>query len=276
MSQESTPLLGNPQAQADFFKRNEVLIERLKNIQAACNAADIIGQMNKDDMVIYCLVRLVIEDFHEVMLLCANGMTTGAMKILRGMFERTVTACYLEKRPEEKEKFVNYWPVTQRKAARRVKEDLPGALPDEMHESIEASYEAVKELYRVPDCKKCQTTQINFSWTRKDIIAMAKAAGDFETVIHFAYYAPMTETHANMGAILRRVKFDETTNSFWYEYGVKPQEESNTLICANYLLLRALEVFRSKFELDALKGPIEQCASDYIEWLKSERDAEQN
>jgi hypothetical protein len=270
MADVINPAFGNLEVQVTFTERHKLFVERLENISKACSLADVIGPMSRNDMAFYALSRLVIEDFNEIILLCANGSTTGGMKILRGMFERAVTACYLDKNPDKVDAFVSYFPVSQYKAAKRVREDLPGALPDEMFQDIEERYEGVKERYIVPDCKKCNTTMVNFSWTRLDIIAMAKKVGGFEAVTLFGYYVPMTETHSTMGAVIRRVRFDKEDNSFWYEYGVKGQDESNSLLTANYLLLKVLDTFKNHFKIEALEEPLSRCCSDFIEiWRKS-------
>jgi hypothetical protein len=131
-TRETNPAFGSNAAQTLFTERNTEFVVGLGHIRAACDAADIVGSMSRNDIASYCLVRLVIEDFNEIVQLCANGSTTGGMKILRGMFERTVTACYMDKHPEEVEAFIEYFPVSRYKAAMRVKQDLPGVLPDEM------------------------------------------------------------------------------------------------------------------------------------------------
>jgi hypothetical protein len=63
------------------------------------------------DKIIYLLSRQVYEDFNEILLLCANGLSTGAMKILRGMYERAVTVCYLQTHPEKIELYSKYYYV---------------------------------------------------------------------------------------------------------------------------------------------------------------------
>jgi hypothetical protein len=94
-----------------------------------------------------------------------------------------------------------------------VKLDLPGVLPDEMLQDIEAAYERIKENYRVPDCKKCGSTRINYSWTRKDVIAMAKEVGGFETVVQTGYYAPMTKRTARWELLFGELTIPSGTNT---------------------------------------------------------------
>jgi len=116
---------GNALAQASFVERHRDFASLMELLKRTCEAAHKVGPMHRGDLVMYSLVRLVIEDFNEVILLAANGTTTGAMKILRGMFERTVTVCYLEKHLQDIDLFVDYWAVSERRAANRIREDMP-------------------------------------------------------------------------------------------------------------------------------------------------------
>ena len=63
---------------------------------------------NAADKVVFFTGRLCVEDFNEIFLLCANGYGFGALKILRGLYERTVTAGYISKNPQEAELFLEY------------------------------------------------------------------------------------------------------------------------------------------------------------------------
>src|SRR5881397_1643886 len=69
------------------------------------------------DGVIFFTGRFCVEDFMEIVLLCGNGYGAGALKILRGMYERAVTACYLHQHPEEVEAFLNFYWVDRHRLA---------------------------------------------------------------------------------------------------------------------------------------------------------------
>lgn len=256
---------GNVVAQQSFLKRHHDFLSLMEQLNRACEAADKIGPMHRDDLVMYSLVRLVIEDFNEVILLAANGTTTGAMKILRGMFERAVTVCYLETHSEQIDLFVDYWAVSQRRSANRIRQDMPSVLPEKLIESIESKYENVKKQFATKGGSRDR-----MSWNDLDIIAMAKKAGGFDGLIFTCYYQPLSETHPSMGAVLRRARFD-SDDSYWYEYGIKPREEWLTLIGVTYLLLRALEVFQRRFEGNGLADLIGQCLTGFREWVETEK-----
>ena len=88
---------GIPEVQKEFAERYEQFLKEYPKIREAQDKVISVStkkmQNSMNDKVIYLLARQVYEDFDEILLLCANGYSTGAMKILRGMFERTVTVC---------------------------------------------------------------------------------------------------------------------------------------------------------------------------------------
>src|SRR5437016_3448450 len=103
---------GNLQAEDDFKKRHAKLIDPgIENINALQQAA--VGNAKQSaliDRVLYVQIHLIVEDFNEIIFLCAHGLSNGALKILRGMFERTVTLSFLQKHPSEAKRFMDfYW-----------------------------------------------------------------------------------------------------------------------------------------------------------------------
>src|SRR5262245_29763237 len=56
--------------------------------------------------VVFYLGWICIDDFGEITVLAGNGRGIGALKILRGMYERVVTAFYLAKVPAEARNFI--------------------------------------------------------------------------------------------------------------------------------------------------------------------------
>ena len=61
------------------------------------------------DLIVYTLGRIAIDDFSELMVLGGNGWGIGALKILRGMYERVVnrdiSRRILNHRDNSREKF---------------------------------------------------------------------------------------------------------------------------------------------------------------------------
>lgn len=66
------------------------------------------------DRVVFYLGRVAVEDFVEIVVLSGNGLGFGAYKILRGMYERVVTAMYIAKHPAEARVFVESSAIMKR------------------------------------------------------------------------------------------------------------------------------------------------------------------
>jgi hypothetical protein len=266
---------GFPDAQRKFADRHPQLLQNCLKVGEAQNK--VLTKANRKmqnlmrDKVLYLLARQAYEDFDEIMLLCANGLSTGGMKILRGLFERTVTACYLQKKPEEIERYYKYFYVRRRKEANAIKPDFPNVISAAMNQTIETEYQAVKALFQVPvcevckveSCKACKRQRDNFSWTRKSIIQLARETGDFEAVIYHGYYLPMQETHPTAEAATHRIK--PTHDGKWeYVEGSKPELDALTLMVSHFLVIRAIEVLALHFEM-RVKGLVSNLWRDFFE-----------
>src|ERR1700683_336136 len=101
---------GYPDQWEAFEKRNAKFIEHFPTLKRALDTAFIreFTTRTPADRAIHFLGRLCIEDFMELLCLAGNGYGIGAMKLLRGLYERVVTAAYLAKNPDEAELFLDF------------------------------------------------------------------------------------------------------------------------------------------------------------------------
>ena len=89
--------------QRRFAIRNLPLLALLPNLKDAFQVLNDHLEGKQDDIAgrsIFYLSYIVWEDLNEILVLSSNGLMRGAMKILRGMFERTVTLSYLALHPD--------------------------------------------------------------------------------------------------------------------------------------------------------------------------------
>lgn len=268
MTVQNTFPFGDRKIQEDFISRYLPFIKTFKNMKLACDVAisKTPTETLESRLMLY-LARMVFDDdFGSVFTLCASGFSTGAMQILRGMFERTVTLCYLKKHLDQTHLFLNYYWVDSKKHGEAVEKEFPGKMRKEDLEEIRAQYDRVKKDYEITDCEKCGTKRINISWSKINLVEMAREVGFDYSLIHAGYYRPMEETHPKVGAVLRRIqsKGDEGVT---YNGGPKPEEDKDTLLMAHWLVLKALSVLRDTLNIEALKEPLEKCESDFaIAW----------
>ncbi len=237
--------VGDEKAQQSFADKHRGFLISLDSLKIAFESFSSHLAGKEDDLIgrsLFYLAYLAWEDFNEILVLSANGLTTGAQKILRGMFERTVTTNYLQKHPNEIELFWNYYWIDQNKLAADLEREFPDVFPKENLDEIKAKYDEVKELYQVPvckvcklpDCEECKKTRVNHTWSKKDIISMAKEVGVPTHIIKGAYYLPLNEAHPKVGAII--VRIDQLSGSSKTQNGIEIP-----FIVAYGLLLAILE-----------------------------------
>src|SRR5580700_2459416 len=95
--------VGLPDAWERFENQHLRFLERFHNLQTAMNVPMLLNipLPTPNDRVVLFLALACMEDFNEILLLCGNGYGLGALKLLRGMYERAVTAHYLHQVSEE-------------------------------------------------------------------------------------------------------------------------------------------------------------------------------
>src|SRR5258708_1975290 len=149
------------------------------------------------------------EDFMEIFLVAVNGYGAAAMKLLRSMYEHTVTLRYLHDHPDEVQAFIDYDAVQQFKLMQPIVETFgKDALPAESAADVEASYNAVKEQFMVRVCD-CGAKRVNHTWNKLHFAAMAKKAGPIGSLIVPGYFVPLRHAHSTFRAITERLEKKE-------------------------------------------------------------------
>jgi hypothetical protein len=164
---------------------------------------------SRADSIVFFLGRLIVEDFMEVVLLCGNGYGVAALKILRGMYERVVTASYLSKNPTEVDDFLGYGHVQEWKLLKRISEVYGDKSPISVGRVNECkrAYELVKAKFDEVLCKKCGTTRSRISWSKLDTGSMALSAGNgLDQLYMSCYLVPTLQAHATVSSLAARIK----------------------------------------------------------------------
>jgi hypothetical protein len=229
------------------------------------------------DYIIYGLGRVCVEDFEQVLNLCGNGFGIGGMQILRGMYERQVTAAYLTMYPEEVDNFIDYHHVHVRKALthfkdafRGTKDNLDGMVSEADQERIQKEFEAVEEKFTEVICGTCQKTRIMISWSKHHTGVLARKAGqNLDKLYYNLYYKPTLLSHSTFTSVEARVVFKED-GSFSFESDGQRAHVRDALLSAHNLLLNVFDLQNKHFNL-GLDAEIEQCVRDYLEcWAPNE------
>ena len=276
-----TFLIGNQEQQHSFREEYQLFLEKLPNLLDVVNAAFTrqVTLAAVTDRLVFSLGSNCAEDFGEILLLCGNGYGIGAKKILRGMYERAVTAWHLHNHPEEAENFVDFGWVRQYQLMKKLKEAFGEKLFDDHpdrrknFEEARAKYEKAKPKFTVSVCKKCRTTRLNHTWTKLDFVTMARKIeilGE-PAIIMAAYDDPTQQAHATMGALLAKMKRSPTSGVvFGRDLEREEQAVKGVLVTAHGILLAVLELQLVHFGLTTLEQPLRCCSQDFKEiWVNS-------
>jgi uncharacterized protein DUF5677 len=163
----------------------------------------------KAELIVYTLGRIALDDFFEIIVLAGNGWGVGALKIMRGMYERAVTAAYIGNKPEASRAFAdNVW-THRSKVWNRLKKTNPKLAAENAAdiEEIEKEAKLVQERKNESICKKCGQLKEISAWTALDLFSMAEAVGDdFANLYLYCYLEPTSHMHATGAGTSARIK----------------------------------------------------------------------
>lgn len=254
MANTPTVEFGRPDERENFINTHQGFFERLPNLQKALHVAFLRERapFNIADTLISALSKLCVEDFSEILLLCSNGFGNGAMKSLRGMYEKLVNARYLRLYPDMAETFWDYHVVKLSKMGGGdilEKYDPDGRILDSFKVSRTGGKQRLKS-----------------SWSDLDFVQMAVEVG-LGAFINKAYRMPLEFAHPSVTAILPMLESEGKGITI---KEIEPQRDiADDASRLAYLFV--LEVLRLQVEHFDLHDPIfKQCMNDSMYTLGRE------
>ena len=238
--------------QNSFSERNSRFMEIFPRLTNQSNQILIRTLTAPDEAhsVVFYLGRLVVEDFMEILLNCANGYGMAGLKLLRPMFEATVTALYLTKHPEEAKAFLDYHTVHQRKGlklAESVGVDLADRIPKTQQAEIEARYQQVRDLYRQVKCPECGAQLADMSWSKKDVVAMCHELG-LQQMAFALYFYTTLYIHTTPTRLTSRLR--ETKDGITFKEEAQRSEADMAMAGAHICLALILQCHNRFFDLN--------------------------
>lgn len=204
----------------------------------------------KSDLIVYTLGRIVLDDFGELIVLAGNGWGIGALKILRGMYERCVTAAYIAKTPAASRAFADSIWIHKAKVWKRLVQLNPklgeGKTPPEV-KTIQDEAKRAQDLKNESVCKHCGQLKKIDAWTALDLASMARIAGkQIEDLYLPCYLEPTAHMHATgAGTEARMVHTDDA-----WTYKIDTSGEAQrALLLGHNLILQDLRTQNDYFAL---------------------------
>lgn len=264
---EGSFVFGFPEEWVAFQQKHPKFVEALAPLAETAQHAirrSFIPKSPADELVFF-MGALVLEDFTELWLLAGNGCGTGALKILRGMYERTVTAAYVSKFPDEARRFWRFGAIAHRRVLNNAKllygsEQLKGLLSAAHLEEVEKNYLEARHDFEEIVCARCELFRIMFSWSKYDLSTMARKAGYGLEYCYFnAYSIPTQQAHSTVMAVSSHLKTQE--DGKYFDRDVEHLHAPVAAMTGHVVLLKMLRVQNSYFSL-GLESEIRQLEAD--------------
>ena len=156
----------------EFFDHNPAFFsafERVTQLANRCFGRPIPTD-TEANRICFDLGQTCLQDYLEIIFLGVNGYGTGAFKLLRGLYERGVTAAYLILFPEKAVRFQQYTAIHSHKAVQRAQKITPQALIEMLSEygltidQFRDEYEKAKPNFQETVCQKCGTRRVAHTW----------------------------------------------------------------------------------------------------------------
>lgn len=204
---------GDSAALQEFSQRNRAFWPAFQRLLALTN--DCFGPRptfrNRTEDVVFHLGEACRDDFLEIAFSAAHAKAGAALKLVRGLYERAVTAEYIRQHPEKADRFLKWAGVQEFKGAKRALEvvtpehlDTVLAVIGTSFADMKKRYEEVKSEFQMTLCDKCKTKGMA-PWWDKDFTTMAGSVGEpFKKVFLLGYTIPTLQVHATPASAFGR------------------------------------------------------------------------
>jgi Family of unknown function (DUF5677) len=175
-----------------YFDRHPKFFYAFENLMAIADVVLVKDEWPGDPTQKLCfsLAHTCREDYLEIVFLATNGYGKGSLKLVRSLFERAVTVCYLAKHPDKTDLFLNFKKVQDNRALNvqlqgkdaeetaKNEAEYEGSNPGVIAQT-RAAYQEAKGAYEsraCSKCKDCKHIEVAGSWDI-DLASMAKEVG---------------------------------------------------------------------------------------------------
>ncbi len=189
---------------------------------------------------VFGLGHQVADDFFDIVVLAVHGNGMGAVKLLRPLYERVVTALYLMKYPYEVNAFNVYGDINVGRFIRRAQNDGLdlSAAPAEWLTDVEKAYAAALPLFT--DAKG----RIRSSWTTLSLEALAQKVG-LEKLYGRCALWPTMQIHSTRAGLDARLRVSKQDILFTHE--PQPDHADYALRYAHDLTVHLLAALNNFF-----------------------------
>ncbi len=179
-----------------------------------------------------CLFASVI-DCNDILNLSSHNGHWGALKLLRSLYERTVTAKYIKQNPEKADDFFDFDALDYKAAMDAIAVETGLHMRTDSRQNLEAAAKRAQSKYKLVPCPACKEPKRKFSWTEKSLRELAEST-KLEYLYFTAWIYPTKLAHPTFygleNVILSKAPIYNTLNAvhallienlvtFWKHFG---------------------------------------------------------
>jgi hypothetical protein len=267
--------VGYIEKQDEFRRRHQLFFDRFPNLVTAIDAAfdrTLTAASVPLDPLIFYLGMRAVDDFQAIVVLAANDMALSAQSLLRGMYERIVTAAHLHDNPDDAVDFAEFDYVQRRKLANAVRTTF-GYSPEDPATlaEFEREYERVKARYEVA-CDDCGKRRMGPGWSKLDFVTQAKRQQRLADYVAHAYYLPLLQAHSTLRSASALLEVRDGTHEFRRDFR---QLSDEVFRLAYVLLLNCLQTQVDHFGLPNLDKALRTAVADHLDIYPAESEGEE-
>ena len=220
--------------------------------------------------IAYYLSHVAIQDIYDIILLAANGKGSGALKIVRGMYEHLVTARFIALKPTEARPFVDDFELRGWTLINHWYKNMPEFVLSHLTKDEIKRFEDQAKIIQAERnksiCKKCGQPEPDANWTKTNLYDMAQQVGQGLDVLYTeCYRIPSAYHHATALGL----QFKATSSG---DLSAGRRDAALSVVLGQQLLLNALEFQNEYFDLgltDKITACVQQFADAVQEHLQN-------
>lgn len=229
----------------EFFSRNPTFYPAFETLNSLCNKC--FGRAytptKQLDEIVFGLGQSCRDDFFEILFLAVGGHGVGAMKLVRGLYERAVTLANLIRNPQKAGRFINFAAINERKLANTALKFFSKA---EIEKAISTTFAEIESHYL--KAKHFFGGKSPSRWD-VDFVSMVNTVGGSYPEYYLAAYAlPNIQIHASLASAFRVRGLDSRNKA------------DLALALAHGIMMLVIREQNTYFSL-GLDGEINQCES---------------
>jgi hypothetical protein len=139
-------------------------------------ALEVPGEATGAEMVIASLTGSMAEDLQDILILCANERSHGALKLLRTPYEKFLYASHISKHPESADDFLQFDAIQTKALLTGIEDHWDYKISEKGKAKLEEQYKIAQGRFKRTKCTVCGESGPR-SWTKVTPEQMAKEAG---------------------------------------------------------------------------------------------------